>query len=93
MLNSTKECQIVGDFLARLLAREFGVQTAFVWSQLRKAHQKKRSRLQQSWRPHHLRRRRYRRRPSETFLFPVPPRRHLCGQVAFFRVRARQAAP
>jgi len=61
-------------------------------SQRRKAHQKKRSRLQQSRRPR-LRRCRYRRRPGDTALFPVPPRRHLRGQVAFFRVHARQAAP
>jgi len=30
MFDNIKECQIVGDLLARLLAREFGVQTAFI---------------------------------------------------------------
>lgn len=30
MIDKTRECQAVGDFLARILAREFGVETAFI---------------------------------------------------------------
>ena len=83
MFDNIKECQIVGDLLARLLAREFGVQTAFICVSTEEGPPEEavEAPTVTETSPPEMR---YRRRPGDTALFSRTPRRHLRGQVAFF---------